>query len=615
MRKNKILVILMSIVLLIATFVSAANVGTYSPARVGEEPAPEGNSDAPTIPDITVAGVGVGDAFFELSLRVSARQFQTVGVVLSYDAAVLTPVAWTGGETNDDGTPKAVELSAHKDWNSPEILPTKGADGLAGKPALAYMGYETDTGETEGTEGSAGEAVETPTGRAYLYLGADTLKYAELKDERVVTVRFQGDPTKVTMPTALADYSDERYTVCLAPAHTAAVTESIPGVQVLATTSGDGGTLTSYDTYTAPAASTSETEGGEGGAGEETGGETGGDTGKTPCTLQFKLGDWPSADGSGGGSGDYAITFFDWDGRVIDAIAAPQDAAQAVADWQAQQPIKDRLANKPGYEFESWLVVEQTEDGLKSEHSALTSRKAAAGTTPADQADFADLSKYTEDPSVSVLVQAAYKTTEDVNGKNGEDASLAEDYSRYQFGQPTFYQYGSVDQNNGQYALRCTVDRNDVLRADVPTVMVQVNVGSGSDMQMVTVKVDLENTDSTGFEVVVPKNTTSVSYQVLDTYGKTNWTTGEERSMIKRVDHAEIVRGGAFALLADEAYRASQGGTWTNAVNAQCFIDAGYTRVTESNLEDAKTALANATATNGAPLDRAGADQALTAYK
>ena len=49
------------------------------------------------------------------------------------------------------------------------------------------------------------------------------------------------------------------------------------------------------------------------------------------CTVQFTLEDGPSVDTGGSqlsGGGDYAVTFFDWDGRVIDAIPAPQDITQ-----------------------------------------------------------------------------------------------------------------------------------------------------------------------------------------------------------------------------------------------------------------------------------------------
>lgn len=585
MKKRKILAMLLATALLLATLAGISAVGTDD-GGTSNDTASTGTDAAPEVPAVTVRVAQVDDTYMELGLEVSAQRFQTVGAVLSYDATKLQPVLWT-----EDSEGKPIDILVEGEaWTDPAVISTKGPDDLAGKPALAYAGYTEQDG------------VQTPTGRSYLYLGADTLQYDDLVSKQVVTVRFRYcegvKPGDITMPGVENPKSDTPgipsegpYTIDFAAK--AESVDAIPGYPLLVTTGGgqDGSVMGfSYD----PAQPAED-----------------------GLTAVFAFGGKSVNTGTGGGG--YAITFFDWDGRVIDAISAEKNAKSAVETWQDQQWIQDRLSNKVGYEFDTWIYVAQTDDGLQSEHGNLTSRKANGTTAPSDAADFSDLDAYLAKPyyspetSNSVLVQATYKTTEDVNGSQGQDALLVYDYTYYSFDEPTFYQYGAADANNGQYAVRCNVHRNSVLRADTPTVLAKVYVGSGSNIQIVSVKVDLENTDDTSFEVVVPKGTTEVRYQVRDSYGFTNWTNGTIRSVEPAVPKATIVREGAFALLVEEALKVKGGGSWDTAVNAQCFIDAGYTKVNNSNLSAAQDALKNATGTT--VLTRAEADAALSAYK
>ena len=177
-------------------------------------------------------------------------------------------------------------------------------------------------------------------------------------------------------------------------------------------------------------------------------------------------------------------------------------------------------------------------------------------------------------------------------------------------GKPRFYQYGNSNGETGQYGVTCTVSRGSALRAASPTILAVVTSDSGA----VTVKVELENTDETEFEIVVPRSTTSITYQVMDIDGFTNWIASTARSEEGKSLNADIVREGAFATLVDEALSAkNSGGTWTKWVSEQLFKDAGYTKVNSGNVANAKAALVAAT-TNTA-LDRAGADAALSSYK
>lgn len=597
MRSKKILVIFMAVLLLAATFISAMAVGADGSGNTrAKTKSAADDENLPEVPKVTVAGVDVLGApeFFELSLRVSAKAFQSVGVVLSYNTGVLTPVEWyvneeysdepavsgnpeapeppadtedgtentggTGGETQapetPSGQPREVAVGG-SGWNDPTVLPTKGADGLAGKPALAYAARNE-----EGTH----------TGRAYLYLGADALQYTALRQEQVVTVRFRksSQDANVTLPVDDPNVTSENFTVCLATPEIAA--DSIPGAQLLSTAGkGMDGEPLVY-TY--------------GDLIQE-------DDAETPYGLTFTKTQEPSIySGNSSGGGDYAITFFDWDGRVIDAIAADKNAEEELAALMERQA--GRLSNKPGYAFDTWLVATQTakDAELQRKNGVFTSNNTKLDTSKpeikAAVADFSDLEQY-KDPetgSKSLLVQAAYvaKTTDN---KFTEDlvnnGSTVTTDMYYTISEPNYTRYGSADANTGSYSLTMTVTRKQqtwgVTRLREPGIWVAMEpVGGGSRIMSL---IRLENTDETTFEIVTNKQIDKVTYMVIDTYGVSNWTGAQAQSDPNASkDLGTCIRNGTRGYLAKQARLVASSPapkpSWEATADAQAFADCFY---------------------------------------
>lgn len=646
MKHNKLIVILLAILLLVGTFVSAANIGTAD-LRTQEENVPQqpDTTEIPEIPHITVAGLDVGDTYYELSLLVSARQFQTVGVVLSYDTSALTPIAWSSGEKDADDNPKATDLTGHTQWSNPVVLPTRGADKLSGKPALCYAAA---------TPGEDGESEATPTGRAYLYLGADALEYTSLSSERVVTVRFRKEAGAgtITMPTEAGNAQNESLTLCLAPETSVAAVDSIPGRPVMATTKGEGVQLQSYKTYAFEAAATTSTESpeadpaqeGDAETGTETepepgegneGGSEGEDPGE-PCILTFARNPrgLESADSTGGGSGDFAITFFDWDGRVIDAIAAPSDATQAVDIWQRQKWVEERLGSKKGYEFDQWLIVQQQGGSLATANGTFTSNDEALDLSDSDvEEDVATpafLSKLEEtdktitdgpeETSKSLLLQAAYKAKTDA-GKfaqedlvNGGSSSNLDRF--YTISEPTFTRLGAADKEGGAYSLTMTVTRKrdeyGVTRLRQPAIWVSMAPSSGGSNILNLIQ--LENTDETTFEIVTNKQISKVEYKVVDVYQVDNWRNAGDKSATMSQEKNLCVQRGTQGYLARQAYLvATTSCAWDTYVDnwafADCFYGTNNARNTntwwnETRINAAKTKLVAASGSGQISYDR-----------
>lgn len=542
----------------------------------------EAEPAAGEVPRVTVTGVTVtGTEYFELGVKVKTETFQSVGLVLGYDTEVLQPVNWRDGG--------AVTVSG-SGWESPTVLMTKGLDGLSGKPGLAYHA----SGDTY----------------AYVYVGANALQYTELggeDGEQVVTVRFQrqkddgGELKLVTMgPT-----TDHSNTVEFAPA--AVAEASIVGYQAMASTNAD----------------TFYTEG---------------------------TGDWhvefgTVTDGPGigtstttGSSGDYAVTFFDWDGRVIDAIATdPGSASSDVTAFterlkaQAGSP----LTSKKGYAFDQWLFVKQVGSELviqnNEDDEVFTSNDTKLAEGDPSIADFGDLNKlvsgFTEDTKC-VLVQAAYVAKTRGNGftedfVNNESTDNTAQY--YKISEPEYSRYGPADADTGSYSLKLTVYRNStaegtgygVTRLRRPGVIVTMATASGNVVNLI----ELENTDVATFEVVPTKPLSRISYKVVDTYGVSNWPGCADKSdPTVGKDKNTFVREGTRGYLAEQAYAVvthAQTG-WDATVNAQAFADA-YLGVnasranpgfwTAARCASAKTQLETASASG--QLNSAGVEAAL----
>ena len=557
------------------------------------------DSGSGTAPAAQITAVKVtADHTLEVGIDLSCESFRGVGAVLQYNSARLRLISW-----GPEKTP--IPLKQETGYGNSVAVYTKGADGLMGKPALAWTGTPETAGA--GGDGTGGEGAGGVTDPAVawngVYLGADSLKESTLAGEsggkRVVTIRFDyvtAGGTTEERKAAEALLTDAALGACLRFASGSEAADTPVGASFSLITQKGQAEPVCYEM---------------GGAGSG---------GVQAIAVPIVLKEGGSVDTGGGvmTGGGPVVTFFDWDGSVIDAMALPEtvsDREAAVAAFQEKPAVAERLSGKSGYAFDRWLIVKQQGEELATVNGTFPSNKAALDLTdPAVAADAADFS----DPAlpVSLLVQTAYKAVEsEINGGTGTDTPLISDETRYVLGQPTFYQYGSAMASTGQYAVRCKVTRGDVLRARTPTVLAQAFVGGGSAMKNVTMKVDLRNTDDTSFEVVVPKGTETVTLKLLDTYGVTAWTMGTGRSEEIQASGAEIVRQGAFALLVDAALTAGNGGSWSPYVDVQNFKDAGYTGMTEAKLAAARDALAAASAGRSEPLSRAEADAVLAAYK
>lgn len=604
MRNKRIIAMLMTVLLL-----AGSVQGIVLDAQAAETVTPEVIlSGVRVTTDGTADGEETG--YLELSVHVSAADFQTVGVVLSYDTAVLTPVDWSAGKT----VPVSGTL-----WTT--VIPSKGADDFSGKPALARLSGETapapeepEEGEEAQADGGTGEV-----GRGYLYLGAESLVYQDVSDTRLVTVRFKiaedGDGYKeVTYPEA-SNLTDNTKTLCLAPETVAEA--AAPGAQVFLTLGEPAETLDGelnpdavgvyklkYYAWRATAEKYAEDE--------------------TECGVSFRV-EKGKGIGTGAtepiGGGGYAITFFDWDGRAIDAVSAePDTAASVVAAWETKNAA--RLGNKPGYKFDCWLVVEEHNDGngLVTANDTFTSNdeRLAAGNP-----DVADLSDLFSEGKTSVFLQAAYYAKTTANGfsddlVNGGKTDNTDRY--YTISEPVYTRYGAADAVAGSYSLTMTVTRlqedgeTGVTRLREPAIWVAMTPAAGGANIMNLIR--LENTDETTFEVVTTKQIGTVTYKVIDVYGVSNWPGCADRSDVTKGsrDRNTCIKLGTQGYLAEQAYNvAINGGAWESTVNnwafADCFYNNGGTAGkanatwwTEARCNTAKAKLLAATTAKGAKL-------------
>lgn len=578
MRRKRTILMLVAVMLLCAMAVSAVAANLAEPAAL-KKLAVMDMEGLPERPEVTAVGNLVTNdggkthtGYFELSLRVSAKAFQSAGVVLTYDSTVLHPVDWQSAGVR-------VDLSKRDSWDTATVAHTKGADGLSGKPALTYAEYTTVDGEA------------VATGKAYLYLGADALEYTPLDNELVVTVRFEvekgedGSLMAIDMPEA--GVSRPSYTVELTKA-AGVLNGSVPGVSLM-TSAGPGEDSSSQE----PVFYTSADD--------------------PDYTVTFVREDGPSINKGGSVvSGDYAITFFDWDGRVIDAVAAPEDAADVVASWEQHTAIQARLGNKPGYEFDRWLVVYEDNDGegLHTVGGTFTSNDAALAAGNPDVADLSDISGYVspKDPdSKSVLLQACYKATADINtGVSGAAAS------HYTVKPIQYTRYGGATADDGKYSITLEVTRlntaeKGVTRARTPGVVVKMQpTASGS--QPIFTLLSLENTDVTTCEVVPNKQVSSVEYYFIDAATSPgNWPGAGNLSplnvTISQTGENGFVRLGTIGYINQQA-RALTAAEFTNAIDHQTFLDAGL-NYSGPGIALARTRMYNAVRASSADLNKA----------
>ena len=597
MRNKRILAMLMTVTLLTGTV-----------GYLGEQ-----TQAAAVEPEVMISGVkvtedgtetGKATGYLEVSLEVQAENFQTAGVVLSYDTGVLTLVDWKDPA-------EAPELT--ENWTT--VIPSKGADRFSGKPALGRL---EESGEA-GTEEGAGA-------RGYLYLGADSLRYQDLSTEaeRLATVRFQikkdaeGDYLPVNVPGAGESLTNPNKTLCLAPEGVAE--EAIPGAQVMLSVGvpeeevTDGSELNPIEGYVQKYYAWRSTE------------SKYAENDETACKVSFRVGPGKSINTGGEeivGGGGKAITFFDWDGRAIDAVSADDGNAAAVIEaWEDAH--EDRLTNKPGYAFDCWLVVYENNDGkgLVTKNETFTSNDEKLDRTNPDiSEDIAKPSELFKDGN-SVFLQAAYYAKTTANGftddlVNGGKTDNTDRY--YTISEPVYTRYGAADAVAGSYSLTMTVTRlqedgnTGVTRLREPAIWVAMTPAGGGANIMNLIR--LENTDTTTFEVVTTKQIASVTYKVIDVYGISNWPGCADRSDVTKGarNRNTCITLGTQGYLAEQAYNVYQGGTWESTVNNWAFADCYYNNGTQSGkaaatwwndtrCNTAKSRLLTATQAKGAKL-------------
>lgn len=541
------------------------------PVLAVEDEQPEAPGEAK--PRLTIVGTGIKDTeYFEVSLFVEAQQFQTAGVVLSYDARVLRPVDWTEAGT---------ELQLGNSWSSPNAaVPAIGADvqkegavrTVSGKPALAY---------------EVKDELESDCGRGYLYLGADALRYEDLENVRVVTVRFKYADGKnfddVSMPTSAAKSSDS---MGLSLAPEAVAREAIPHARALLTTgNSDGITVDCYEYIE------DIPEG----------------SGDKACEVVFeKVPDGKSVS-TGGSSlgGDYAITFFDWDGRVIDAITAPQDARERVADYTEMltNDPTSLLRTKAGYDFACWLYVTQGKEALETAHDTFVADKDRT-VFVIDEADFSDLSQYAGEGKDrwGISVQAAYVENADCNSVVSDGTNI---YYTIDAENAVYTRYGSASATDGRYSVTYTVRRQNsagkgVTKLHEPAVFVTMKPNLNDPTQNLITKIDLMNTDETTFEVVPVRKIEEVSVYVIDTYGFSAWPGAGARSTTIDCRKATFVLNGSWGFVRDQAIETLKlpnngyldptkwSESWSRDADAATFADGGLTIPNGVTLEQAK---------------------------
>lgn len=494
------------------------------------------------IPSAAAVDLPVGDAVqvkinrisedntVEVSLKVKMAQFQSVGVVLEFNGDFLQVIGW------DSLTPIPVTGTS---WSASTAVPTIGADNMAGKPALVYN-----------------DPNFAANSKSYLYLGADTLRYTNLNDELVVTVRLLcvSDPAQI-----LADDDMRKDFIRLADKTLdgdTVLTESIPGCAALVT--------------------------------------KGGDAVYADVPVTFALASDPSVNtgGSTTVTGSHAITFFDWDGKLIDAIAAEDNAALAVEEWEKTSQAAV-LKNKAGYDFHGWLKVSQGSKNLVTDSGLFVAAPNAAYFAE-KTVDFSQ-----NLTTSSLFVQAAYVQNSTCNSgvTDGTKINYTIDTDH-----AVYTRYGSASSTDGKYSVTYTVRRENsanqgVTKLRQPAVFVVMKPDADDPTQNIISKIDLTNTDETTFEVVPTRKIEAVEIKIIDTYDVAAWPSAGDCSLVSSVESGTFIKSGSWGFVRDQAIEtirelgtnyaneANWPSAWKNDADAATFTDGGL-RVT--NLTTAK---------------------------
>lgn len=286
----------------------------------------------------------------------------------------------------------------------------------------------------------------------------------------------------------------------------------------------------------------------------------------------------PSAGGGQtGATGEHAIVFFDWDGSVLSAIAAPQDAASAVA---AEEAKLTALTEKAGYAFQGWVLS----DGSRTAYNP-------GETLPA----FFDFGNVTQ---ASLLVQAVYQGTNELRVK--ADTSKSSDYV---LDKANIYytRYGAATDKDGKYSIKVSFDRSfmesgtkiGVERATTPGALVGM---SPANTSLATLYSFLggENGERITFEIVPTRDMSAISVYMVDVYGVAAWPNAGSRSgAAYTIKAADFIKYGTANYICEQGIlflENSDQSEWDKYVDAQAFKDAkGGVAVT--NVDAAKEAV------------------------
>lgn len=487
-----------------------------------------------------------GSATAEISILANTETFMAAQAVLEYDSEKLYPIEW--GAAGARVTPPEDGAG----WRDAVSAKTMAPGGVAGKPSLTYC---------------------TAEGAGYLYLGAESLRDplgdADAKDGAVVTVRFG-----LTEEAAAAADADEKALLGWVGLALDGVSETAPpGFPASVTTAAGESFVYAADPSGLDARFTAMAK---------------------PALLAVK-GASRYADAKLE-PGDYTVTFFDWDGKVIDAIAVPENAEQSVTLVTTEWSKPDgALANKKGYDFYGWLRVYQERKSLQTAGGTFVAAASAADyETDAAKADFADFSALER----NILVQAAYVQNEACN-------TAVEDATRiyYTVSDPVYNRYGTANATEGKYSVTYTVKRENsggagVTKLEEPAVYVVMKPKNNG--QFVVTKVELQNADETTFEIVPTKAMESVDVTVINTKGYASWPQAPARSEVTTAQNADFVREGTVAYIREQAVvKLNEPGReteWDQFVDAVAFADAGL-RIAELNTAKANILKAMATLT------------------
>lgn len=494
-------------------------------------------------PAVTLSANQVnGGEILEVSLMVDQVGLTSLHTVLRYDPTALTLLDWDAAQTPVEPEPGA-----------PSTAGATIAPGYAsGKPSLVYRPAKGED--------------------AYLYFAATTRESkATLEAGRaLVTVRFKLSETAFQAVSAI-DLEAETLDLTTLNALISVVEDEQTAQTVAAS-------------VPYPVTANSETNLRYAWAGEA-------DVApyaklEAPVwTLKRAASLYPAGSGAGGA----VATFFDWDGRVVDAIALPTDAGDLNA---AVTAVQEGLSEKPGYDFDRWLRVYQIGDDLRPLNGTFTSNLDGLDEKNPDLADFKTAAAGKE----AIFVQAAYKANDTLRRIGGDKPAA------YVLDVENIYytRYGAATEKDGKYSITLTFRRTleeggkqvGVQRAVEPGVIAAMTPSAGELADLFSF-VSVENQEAIQVELVPTRDISKVSFYLVDVNGVAAWPNAASRSGSSySIPAADFIKYGTANYICEQAILSLNGDSqseWDKYVDAQTFKDALGKAV--GNVETAKTAV------------------------